>query len=98
MTDRHSRRGFMGLTAAGVAGALVRPSWLGAVTGGRFAPFGRSPDADLVVTNAKIYTMDPAMLRAEAFAANAGRIVAVGSTSEIRSLIAKRTQTIDAKG
>ncbi|MGE5732136.1 MAG: amidohydrolase, partial [Gemmatimonas sp.] len=35
--------------------------------------------------------------RAEAFASIGGRFVAVGSTTDIRGLIAKRTQTIDAK-
>jgi predicted amidohydrolase YtcJ len=41
--------------------------------------------------------MDPAMPRAEAFATKNGRIIAVGSTSDIRGLIAKGTQAFDAK-
>jgi hypothetical protein len=96
MSDQQSRREFMGLTAAGVAGALT-PPWLG---DGRVAsaPSVAPPaDADLVVFNAKVYTMDQAAPRAEAFATKAGRFVAVGSSAEIRALIGKRTQTFDAK-
>ena len=85
----------MGLAAAGVAGALT-PPWLRDAHGSSAtnAPIG---DADLVVFNAKVYTMDPGSPRAEAFATKSGRFVAVGSSAEIRSLIGKKTQTFDAK-
>ena len=76
----------MGLAAAGFAGVMANP-W-------RWAS---PPDADLVVFNAKVYTMDPALPRAEAFAVKDGRLVAVGTTADIRALITKRTQTFDAK-
>ena len=96
MDDRQSRREFMGLAAAGVAGALnLRfPIALHRVSG---APSSRSPDADLVVFNAKVYTMDAAMPRAEAFATKNGRFVAVGNSADIRALIRKGTQIVDAK-
>jgi predicted amidohydrolase YtcJ len=89
----------MGLTTAGAAGILTRP-WLG--ESGGFFPALRteSPqgvDPDLVVLNAKVYTMDTAMPRAEAFAVSGGRFVAVGTTAAIKSLAGKRTQTFDAK-
>jgi predicted amidohydrolase YtcJ len=105
MTGRHSRREFMGLTAVGVAGVLARPG-LGdarqlsatpvppALPGVQGAP---SADADLVVFNAKVYTMDSGAPRAEAFATSGGRFIAVGSTADIKGLIGKRTQTLDAK-
>ena len=96
MHDRHSRRGFMGLTAAGVAGVFTRP-WLGEARAASAAPVPPSADADLVVFNARVYTLDPASPRAEAFATSAGRFVAVGSTADIRGLIGKGTQTLDAK-
>lgn len=96
MNDRHSRRDFMGLAATGVAGALTRP-WLGDTSPLFAASTSQSSDPDLVVFNAKVYTMDPAMPRAEAFATNGGRFVAVGSTSDIKGLAGKRTQTFDAK-
>ena len=89
MTDRTSRRDFMGLVAAGGAGALA-PAW----TASALAP---AMEADLIVSNAKVYTMDPALPRAEAFAVSAGRIIAVGTAADIRGLSGKRTQTIDAR-
>ncbi|HEX4683922.1 MAG TPA: amidohydrolase [Gemmatimonadaceae bacterium] len=58
----------------------------------------RSPDPDLVVLDARVYTMDPAMARAEAFAVNGGRFTAVGRTTDIRALATARTQIVDAKG
>jgi hypothetical protein len=85
----------MGIAAAGAAGFLTRPriadarSFLAALTS--------PPDADLIVVNAKIYTMDAAAPRAEAFATSAGRFVAVGTNAEIRGLAGKKTQTFDAK-
>lgn len=94
MRDRHTRREFLGLTAAGSAGLLLTPRERAAALWATL----RAPDPDLVVLNAKVYTMNPAMPRAEAFAVKDSRIVAVGSTSEIRGLAAKRTQTYDAKG
>jgi predicted amidohydrolase YtcJ len=95
MSNRHTRREFMGLTAIGAAGLLV-PTARGDARG-LLAALLRGTDPDLVVLNAKVYTMDTAMPRAEAFAVSAGRLVAVGSTSEIRSLAGKKTRIIDAK-
>jgi predicted amidohydrolase YtcJ len=57
----------------------------------------KTQDADLVVFNAKVYTVEPQAPQAEAFAVKAGRFVAVGSTKEIRALIGKGTEAIDAK-
>jgi hypothetical protein len=56
-----------------------------------------SGDADAVVFNAKVYTVEPGVTRAEAFAVKAGRFIAVGSSEEIRKLIGKHTQTFDAQ-
>jgi len=95
MTDRHSRREFMGLTAAGVAGALT-PPWL-ADARGVTVRAAQSPEPELIVHNAKVYTIDPAMPRAEAFAVKNGRVVAVGTTAAIRGLGGKSTQMFDAK-
>ena len=94
MTQRHSRRDFMGFTLAGAAGAAM-PSWLRA--GALRTPDG-ALDPDLVVHNAKVYTMDATMPRAEAFAVSRDRFVAIGTSAAIRSLAGSRTQIIDAKG
>jgi len=96
MTDRQSRREFMGMTAFGLAGAAALPRFGGASGALRFLLSQRS-DPDLVVLNAKVYTMDPALARAEAFAVSGGRIIAVGKSAEIKSLATKRTRTFDAK-
>src|SRR5579883_1084089 len=85
MTNRHNRRTFLGLTAAGLA------------TGWR-AWAADTQDPDLVVFNAKVYTVDTNMPRAEAFAVKAGRFVAVGTTAEIKGLAGKRTQMMDGQG
>ncbi len=93
----HSRREFMSVTGAGIA-AVVGGPLLGAATAARTQGTGvRAQDADLVVFNAKVYTVDDRAPRAEAFAVKGGRFVAVGSTSEIRALIGKGTRTFDAK-
>ena len=98
MSDRRSRREFMGLTVAGAAGALV-PSWVQAsASSERTAVVARALDPDLVVVNAKVYTMDGVTPRAEALAISGGRFVAMGRSAAIRALAGKRTQVIDAKG
>ena len=86
MTKRYSRRDFMGLAMVGTAGVVARPILSAADT-----------DPDLVVTNAKIYTMDPRLPRADALAVSDGKFTAIGSTSEMRSLARRRTRVIDAK-
>ncbi len=95
MTDQRSRREFMGLTVVGAAGALS-PSWLNAA---RFAsPATLAVDPELVVINAKVYTMDSAVPRAQGFAVSNSRFVAIGTAAEMKALAGKRTQVIDAKG
>src|SRR5580693_4648990 len=85
---RHSRREFMGMTRAAAAGLLSGP-WLGA------AEAAEGPGADLVVFNAKVYTVDSRAPKAEAFAIKAGRFAAIGTNAEIKSI--KAAQTLDAK-
>ena len=52
---------------------------------------------DLIVTNARVLTMDAAHSRAEAVAIADGRISAVGSRNEIEALAGPLTRIIDAK-
>src|SRR6266851_2768132 len=86
---RSSRRGFMNLTGAGIA--LVGGAWPGT------AAVDDGPDADLVVFNARVYTVDSRAPKVEAFAVKAGRFTAVGTTAEMKALIGKGTRTFDAR-
>src|SRR6516164_4649965 len=92
---RHRRREFMGLTGAGLA-AAASGSWLRS-TPAVAAALADPQDADLVVFNAKVSTVDAGAPSAEAFAVKAGRFVAVGTTADMRGLAGKSTQLIDAK-
>ena len=59
---------------------------------------GDRPAADLVVTNARVYTVDPARPWAEAVAVKDGRILAVGTVKEIARYKAAETEVVDAGG
>jgi predicted amidohydrolase YtcJ len=54
--------------------------------------------ADLVIVNAKIWTVDKAKPEVEALASWRGRIIAVGTTAEIRTLIGPNTVVIEGQG
>ena len=54
--------------------------------------------ADTIIVNAVVHTMDPAQPAAEAVAIYGNRIVAVGSTKDIRNVAGPNTRIIDAKG
>src|ERR1041385_8968425 len=97
MGTRRSRREFLGLTSATAAGIVAAPLIDGATAAG-LVPQGREGESELLVTNAKVYTMDASAPRAEAFAIKGGRFTAVGSTSAVKALADKGTRTIDAKG
>ncbi|HSY66685.1 MAG TPA: amidohydrolase [Terriglobales bacterium] len=56
------------------------------------------PAADLLITNAKIWTGDKAHPSAQAVAVIGDRIVAVGSNSDVQILRGAATKTIDARG
>src|SRR5436190_19868055 len=86
-TSRFNRREFMGLTGAGL---LAGAHWPVAAAAADLEP-------DLIVVNAKVYTVDQAAPRAEAFAVRAGRFLAVGGTDEIKALAGRSTQTFDAR-
>ena len=102
MTDsRRDRRQFINTAGASLAALAFAPELVAAVEAAptavqAAAAGGTSPD--LIVVNAKVYTMDARAPRAEAFAVSKARFVAVGSTSDIRNLAGRNTQTFDAKG
>jgi len=71
---RVNRRDFIGMAGMGIAGAATA-RWAGAAG---LAADAR--DADLVVLNAKVYTVDPRMPKAGAFAVRDGKFIALGSS------------------
>jgi predicted amidohydrolase YtcJ len=73
-------------TAAALAAALLLPV------------AAQAQPADLVVTNAKIATLDAAGSTAQAIAVRDGRIVAVGSAAQMGALSGPATRTVDAGG
>jgi predicted amidohydrolase YtcJ len=100
MASRQNRRQFINAASASLAAIAGAPELVADVRAAQAAPqaattAGTSPD--LIVINAKVYTMDSRAPRAEAFAVSGGRFAAVGATSDIRNLAGKSTQTFDAK-
>jgi len=57
-----------------------------------------SEQADLVLANAAVYTVDAARRWAQAVAIRGGCIAAVGSDAEVRELVGPRTEVIDLGG
>ena len=55
-------------------------------------------NAELVINNAKIYTVNKNQPEAEAIAVKGGKIVFVGSNSDVKKYIGDSTEVIDAKG
>lgn len=74
---------------------------LGAAVFGKTRPTNprlRTANPDLIVLNARVYTIDDTQPVAEAFAVTHGRFVAVGTTSEVRRLATPDTEIVDAAG
>ena len=58
----------------------------------------KSAPIDLIVVNARVYTVDDATPTAQAFAVRAGRIAFVGTTADAMKLKGPSTKVIDAGG
>ena len=74
----------MGVTAGAFAASLGTP-WFSrtvAAIGG-----AEAGDADLIVINANVYTIDSRLAKAEALAVKNGRFIAVGMNDEIKGLV-----------
>lgn len=54
--------------------------------------------ADLVLVNGAVYTVDAARRWAQAVAVRDGRIAAVGTDAEVRELVGPRTEVVDLRG
>jgi predicted amidohydrolase YtcJ len=92
-----SRGQFLGYGAAlagvGVASRATLPA---ATQTPPAAQAGPGVEPDLIVVNARVYTVDAAQPRAEAFAVKHGRFIAIGSTADVKNLATARTRVIDA--
>lgn len=89
--EHQNRRQFVGLAAGGAAG-LIGAGWSGvaaAIAGG---------NADMIVHNAKIYTVDDRRPTAQALAIKDGHFIAVGANADIKALAGRATTMVDAKG
>ena len=95
-----SRKEFLGFGAALVGATGLADAAAGVLLAADQpqAGAGSGVAADLIVTNARVLTIDPALPRGEAFAIKDGRFIAVGSNGDIRNLANARTQQIDAAG
>ena len=85
--DVPNRRSFLRQSGAAFAG--LGATYLTATSVSR--------DADLVVWNANVHTVDSAMPDAQAFAVKDGRFVAIGTNEQAKAWSGKRTETIDAR-
>jgi predicted amidohydrolase YtcJ len=95
MNHRKSRREFMGLTAGAAAAAAFGSPWFTRTVAAVAA--ADAGNADLIVINANVYTVDTRMAKAVAFAVKNSQFIAVGTNDEIKALAGKDTRTIDAK-
>src|SRR6476619_7029505 len=78
-----------GLNMRNLLAILVVSSW---------ATLAHAQKADLIVTNAKIVTLDPASTIAQALAVREGKIVAIGGNDAVEALAESATRRVDAGG
>ena len=95
--SHQNRREFLGLIGTGLAGLSSAGLWPTKAFADEENLDFDPRHADLVVFNAKVYTVDSRMPTAEAFAIKNSRFVFVGNAVAAKTFIGKRTQTIDAK-
>src|SRR6185436_14708663 len=80
---------FPGMNMRKLLATLIISSW---------ATIAHAQNADLIVTNAKIVTLDSASSVAQALAVREGRIVAVGGNDAVAALAGPTTRRLDAGG
>jgi predicted amidohydrolase YtcJ len=88
---------FRGVAAATTFALFVTGFALSARPAARAAQQAPAP-ADLVLTNGKVVSVEDGATEAQAVASRAGKIVAVGTNTEIQKLVGPNTQVIDVKG
>jgi predicted amidohydrolase YtcJ len=77
---------------------MIAPLVAVALTTAGFAAPAFGQNADTVLLNGKIVTLDAALPTAEALAVRDGRIIAVGPSADIRAFAGTATRTIDLEG
>jgi urease alpha subunit len=80
---------FAGMNMRKLLATLIISMW---------ASLAHAQKADLIVTNAKIATLDSASTVAQALAVREGRIVAVGANEAVEALAGSATRRLDAGG
>ena len=80
------------LLGAAALGALGTGGWLHGRAGVQDAP------ADLILRNARVTTLDPALPEAEALAVRDGHFLAVGAERDMQALAGDGTTVVDAGG
>ncbi len=93
--SKSNRREFLALLGAP---ALAAAPLAVSPTGAAARDAGRGVNADLVLINGNVLTIDALQPRAQAFAIKHGRFLAIGSNADIRALIGAGTEVIDAGG
>src|SRR3954447_13054326 len=86
------------LTPASLISGLNMRKHLAILVISCWASLAYAQKADLIVTNAKIVTLDPASTIAQALAVRDGKIVAVGGNDAMEVLIGPATRRVDAGG
>ena len=91
---------WFGLLRAGGAGRLAMAAIAAASLASCAAGVSRGAPgaADLILTNARVYTVEPDLPWAEAVAIGGGRILAVGSAAELGRLRGPGTRSVDLGG
>jgi hypothetical protein len=97
--SRYTRAEFLNLAALAVGDLVLRPAAKPAPHRPiAFSPFRPAYRPELILLNGRIVTIDDTLPRAEAFAVEQGRFIAVGSNAEIRALATRTTTVFDAGG
>ncbi len=93
----HSRRKFLATSSMfGTAGALWAALPFAGYAGSSYAsPSEHAMNADLILHNGRLHTVDPEKPSATAVAIKDGRFLAVGSDAEVMALRGSATQVID---
>jgi hypothetical protein len=94
--EHRSRREFLGIAGASAVTAAALPCFADTSDPPGTAA-SEAKVADLIIYNAKVYTVDSRMPKAEAFAVKGGRFMAVGTSDDVNGLAGSRTQKLDAK-